>query len=190
MPFASGIFDLVFANQVIHWSSSLASVMSELSRVMNPQGCLMFSTLGPDTFCELRQAWATTDNHAHVNDFIDMHDMGDILMSEHFLDPVVDMEILTAQYSTLPRLLQALKAQGVRNINPSRNSGLTGKQAWRDFEHSMSSFCTTQGKYPLTYEVVYGHAWKGEQRRMEKGTETTISVDQLRKAYQTRKTEL
>ena len=181
MPFATGLFDLVFANQVIHWSQPIASVMSELNRVMNAQGCLMFSTLGPDTFCELRQSWATIDNHAHANDFIDMHDIGDSLLAEHFLDPVVDMEVLTAHYSTLPQLLHALKAQGVRNINPARNPGLTGKQSWRRFEQAIAAFCTEQGKYPLTYEVVYGHAWKGEQRRTDKGLETMIPVSQLRK---------
>ena len=181
MPFASGVFDLVFANQVIHWSHPLSHVMGELNRVMKAEGCLMFSTLGPDTFRELRDAWATVDKFAHANDFVDMHDIGDSLLAEYFLDPVVDMEVLTAHYPSLPQLLHALKAQGVRNINPARNPGLTGKQSWCGFKQAVSAFCTEEGKFPLTYEVVYGHAWKGEQRRTDKGIETLISVDQLRK---------
>jgi len=182
MPFVTGSFDLVFANQVIHWASSLPTVIGELNRVMNPGGCLMFSTLGPDTFCELRQAWSKIDNYAHTNDFMDMHDVGDALLAEHFLDPVMDMELLTAHYSTLKQLLQALKAQGVRNINSKRNSGLTGKNSWHTFEQNFSALHTDQGKFPLTYEVVYGHAWKGEQRRIGKGTETLIPVSQLQKS--------
>ena len=181
MPFASSQFDLVFANQVIHWSTPLSSVMRELARVMNTQGCLMFSTLGPDTFCELRQAWSEVDQYAHTNDFIDMHDLGDCLLSEHFLDPVVDMEMLTAHYSSIPDLIRSLKAQGIPNINQGRKRGMTGKHTWRHFESSMSTFLTEQGKCPLTYEVVYGHAWKGEQHRTDKGLETRISVEQLRK---------
>ena len=184
MPFASGLFDLVFANQVIHWADSIPRVFGELNRVMNANGCFMFTTLGPDTFCELRQAWSAVDHHAHVNDFIDMHDVGDYLLAEHFLDPVVDMERLTAHYSTLPQLVRSLKLQGVRNIHAARQTGLTGKGLWRGFEQAYTALCTGQGKYPLTYEVVYGHAWKGEQRRTGKGTETTISVEQLRKTYQ------
>lgn len=178
MPFASGLFDLVFANQVIHWSKPLTAAMSEINRVMNANGCVMFSTLGPDTFQELRQAWAA-DRHAHTNDFSDMHDVGDALLAEHFLDPVVDMEHLTAHYETLPQLLHALKAQGVRNINPARNQGLTGKQAWCNFAAGFDTLRTQEGKYPLTYEVVYGHAWKGEQRRIEGGTETRIAVSMI-----------
>lgn len=181
MPFASDLFDLVFANQVIHWSPSLPSLMGELNRVMHAQGCLMFSTLGPDTFYELRHAWASIDNYAHVNEFMDMHDIGDCLLAEHFLDPVVDMEMLKAHYSSFTQLVQTLKDQGVRNVNALRNPGLTGKQSWENFKHSLTKFCTPEGKFPLTYEVIYGHAWKGEQRRTKHGVETTISIEQLRK---------
>ncbi|AHE66392.1 malonyl-ACP O-methyltransferase BioC [Legionella oakridgensis] len=182
MPFVSGLFDLVFANQVLHWAYPISSVMGELNRVMNSQGCLMFSTLGPDTFQELRQAWAQVNRYAHTNDFVDMHDLGDCLLAEHFIDPVVDMEMLTAHYTSLSHLLKALKAQGVRNINRARNQGLTGKSAWHKFEEAFTALRTETGKFPLTYEVIYGHAWKGMQRRLGNGTETRISVEQLRGA--------
>lgn len=186
MPFPAGLFDLVFANQVLHWSQPLSAVITELNRVMNAEGCLMFSTLGPDTFQELRSAWATADSHAHANDFADMHDIGDSLLAEHFLDPVVDMEMLTAHYASLPELLRSLKSQGVRNINPARNPGLTGKASWRHFEEEIASYRTEHGKFPLTYEVIYGHAWKGEQRRIKGGTETMIPVSSLRKTSVTK----
>lgn len=179
LPFANGLFDLVFANQVIHWSSSLAVVLRELNRVMNSHACLMFSTLGPDTFKELKHAWTQVDNHAHTNVFADMHDIGDYLLSEQFLDPVVDMEVLTVHYPSLPNLLGSLKAQGVRNINQARNKGLTGRKAMQTFEQAYQSFCTTEGKFPLTYEVVYGHAWKGEPRQTSDGHEVFIPVSSI-----------
>src|SRR3990167_9827005 len=53
MPFFDGVFDLIFANQTLHWDYPPTPVLRELNRVMNYQGCLMFSTLGPDTFKEL-----------------------------------------------------------------------------------------------------------------------------------------
>lgn len=180
LPFATGQFDLIFSNQVIHWSSPLATVIREFNRVLSPGGCLMFSTLGPDTFQELRQAFKTVDSYAHVNDFLDMHDIGDCLLSEKFDDPVMDMDRLTAHYTTLSDLLYGLKAQGVRNIHLERNPGLTGKRAWHEFEQEMLTLRTIDQKFPLTYEVVYGHAWKGMQRRTEQGVETFISVEQLK----------
>lgn len=179
MPFAAGVFDLVFANQVLHWGHPLQTVLNELNRVMNVNGCLMFTTLGPDTFRELKNAWHEINQFAHTNEFMDMHDLGDALMTERFVDPVVDMEMLTVQFQSLPALLNSLKQQGVRNINPNRNKGLTGKAAWSRFEKAFMNLKLNE-KYPLTYEVVYGHAWKGEARQVGKGTETVIAIDSLR----------
>lgn len=180
MPFVSGAFDLVFANQVIHWADSLPQVLRELNRVMNVNACLMFTTLGPDTFKEIRTAWSAHPS-AHVNEFADMHDVGDCLMAERFLEPVMDMEVLSVHYETLALLVRSLKAQGVINVNPERNKGLTSKASWRTFESQYAELQTPENKYPLSYEVVYGHAWKGEQRKTERGTETLIPITQILK---------
>lgn len=181
MPFNTGTFDLVFANQVVHWGNSLVQVFRELNRMLKINGCFMFTTLGPDTFWELKQSWLGVNSFAHTNTFIDMHDVGDSLLTEYFLDPVMDMELLNVHYENMPKLLKALKAQGVKNINPQRNKGLTGKTAWRQFEQNYAALQTAQGKYPLTYEVVYGHAWKGEQSKTELGVETRISISQIKR---------
>ena len=61
LPFAAETFDLIFANQVIHWSPALVSVLQALNMVLAREGCLMFTTLGPDTFHELRHAFAMSD---------------------------------------------------------------------------------------------------------------------------------
>ena len=181
MPFTAELFDLVFANQVIHWSPAWPTLMKELNRVMTVNGCLMFSTLGPDTFCEIKDAWSGIDEHAHANDYIDMHHIGDYLLGHDFLDPVVDMEYLTAHYESAQHLVTALKHQGVRNIHQERRRGLTGRHAWNAFLEKLSVLQTAQGKVPLTYEVYYGHAWKGEPRQKTKGTETLVPLSQLKR---------
>lgn len=182
MPFAPGQFDLIFSNQVIHWSLDTTTVLQEFNRILCPGGCLLFSTLGPDTFQELRQAFSQVDSYGHVNEFQDMHYIGDCLLHELFVDPVVDMEMLSAHYPSLRDLLDGLKAQGVKNMHPQRNLGLTGRQSWRKFEQSMLAYRTPDQMYPLTYEVVYGHAWKGQNRRTSQGIETSIAVDSLKKS--------
>jgi len=179
LPFTNGLFDLVFSNQVFHWSPDYPALIREVNRVMNPGGCLMFSTVGPDTFQELR---SVDEQHAHANDFLDMHDVGDILLAEQFLDPVVDMEPLVLRYKTWPDLLRSLKKQGGRNINAKRNQGLTGRKYWAKFEIMAELTRTEEGKYPLTYEVLYGHAWKGEPRQTTQGIETSIPVSMLQKS--------
>ena len=180
LPFPSGLFDLVFSNQVMHWANAMPPLMNELNRVMNTHGCLMFSTLGPDTFRELRQAFATVSPFAHINAFTDMHDVGDCLLAHDFLEPVMDMEMLTAHYESLPKLLNGLKAQGSKNMNPARNNGLTGRSLFQRLNEAFLPHCTSSGRYPLSYEVVYGHAWKGAQRRLKNGVETVVSLDEMK----------
>ncbi len=179
MPFADASFDLVFANQAIHWGKSLAILFNEVQRVMTVNACFMFTTLGPDTFKELKTSWATVNHYAHINHFPDMHDVGDALLQQQFVEPVMDMELLTVHYPSLPGLLDALKKQGVRNINKERNPGLTGKQSWQQFRQNYRQWLTEEHKYPLTYEVVYGHAWKGQIKQHHQRQETWIPIAQI-----------
>lgn len=181
LPFADSSFDLIFANQVLHWAEKLPPFLSELNRVMHQNGCLLFSTLGPDTFEEIKQAFAPLDTFAHTNPFLDMHDIGDALVQKSFLDPVVDMERIVLHYPSLQQLLHSLKAQGVKNIHANRNKGLTGKRGWEQFKKNYHRLSTTTGKYPLTYEVIYGNAWKGQQRNMGEATETRIPLSEIKR---------
>lgn len=179
MPFPAEQFDLIFSNQVLHWSPALPTLLQEWQRVLRPGGCLLFSTLGPDTFQELKQAFQQVDTYEHVNAFHDMHHVGDCLLGQAFSDPVVDMEMILAHYSSLSKLLHSLKAQGVKNIHEKRNTGLTGKDSWRKFEQYMLLTKTETHKYPLTYEVVYGHAWKLEHQPVQQNA-SAISLAELK----------
>ncbi len=180
LPFENGLFDLVFANQVLHWGS-MQEIFRELNRVMKPNACLMFSTLGPDTFKEIKLAWSGVNHYAHVNEFVDMHDVGDLLLAEQFVEPVVDMEMLTLHYKSVALLAQSLKRQGVKNVHRDRNKGLTSKAAWDRFEKNYQSLQTEQGKYPLSYEVIYGQAWKSAPRQIQQGDETWIPISGIRR---------
>lgn len=181
LPFAEASFDLIFANQALHWSQNLPELFFELNRVTRPDGCLMFSTLGPDSLKEIRQAWAGLDSHAHTNPFVDMHDIGDWLLQAQWHDPVVDMSPLSVHYASVADLLRSLQAQGVKNIHPQRPAGLMGRQRWQAFCQALAEQATANGKIPLSYEVVYGQAWKGELAQRREGQDTYIPLSQLRR---------
>lgn len=181
MPFTDNVFDLVFANQVLHWADSNTALFAELNRVMAVNACLQFTTLGPDTFIELKRAWEGVDPFSHTNEFRDMHLVGDDLLAAHFIDPVIDMENLALHYETISQLVRSLKTQGVRNINPKRRQSLMGKNRWAAFEQAFEKERLANGKYPLNYEVIYGHAWKGTRQKTAQGIETIIPVSQLTK---------
>lgn len=159
LPLASNSMELIWSNLALQWCNDLPSTFVELNRVLKVDGLLMFSTFGPDTLKELRQAFSGVDGHTHLNRFADMHDVGDMLLQAGFAEPVMDMEYLTLTYDDVRGVLQDLKAIGAHNATAGRAQGLMGKNAWARLLENYEKL-RRDGKLPATYEVVYGHAWK------------------------------
>ncbi|WP_127469968.1 malonyl-ACP O-methyltransferase BioC [Thiomicrorhabdus aquaedulcis] len=159
LPLAAGRVDLLVSNLMLQWCDDLDRVFAEFRRVMRPDGLLMFTTFGPDTLKELRQAWSMADpQYEHVNHFIDMHDIGDALIRAGFGQPVMDVEHFTLTYDKPMGVLRDLKAIGATNASTQRANGLMGKQR---FNAMLEAYNTLRkdGKIPATFEVVHGHAW-------------------------------
>ncbi|MEO1767009.1 malonyl-ACP O-methyltransferase BioC [Thiobacter aerophilum] len=168
LPLAASSVDLVWSNLTLQWCNAPEQAFRECYRVLVPGGLFMFSTFGPDTLKELRQAFASVDGYTHVNRFVDMHDLGDLLTYAGFAAPVMDMEMITLTYLDLKQLLCELKALGAHNVTFGRNHGLMGKRRWQAMVEAYESL-RRDGRLPATFEVVYGHAWVGESKRREDG---------------------
>ena len=157
LPLKSQSTAVVWSNLLLHWLDDPLPALAEAHRVLEIGGLLMFSTLGPDSLKELRAAFS--DGYAHTQRFIDMHDLGDMLVACGFADPVMDMEVLTLTYDDFDDMLGELRAAGSGCAMKARRLGLTGRQAWIKARGAYESM-RTDGKLPATFEVVYGHAWK------------------------------
>jgi len=168
LPIASGAIDLVWSNMALHWAADPLAALREFHRVMAVDGLLMFSTLGPDTLAELRQAAGA----ARVHDFADMHDLGDMLVASGFAEPVMDMERVTMLYADGAALLADLRASGQTCALAARGGEPRRGLAGRGFLATLQARLAAQqrdGKLPVTFEVVYGHAWKAAARRAADG---------------------
>lgn len=153
LPLADGAVDLVWSNMALHWLSDPLATFKEFRRVLSANGLLMFSTLGPDSLKELRVAAGA----ARVHGFIDMHDLGDMLLATGLSAPVMDMELLTFAYPDADTLLADLRSSGQTSARADRPRGLAGKEFARRLRRAL-------GEQPkATYEVVYGHAWKPQE---------------------------
>jgi malonyl-CoA O-methyltransferase len=168
LPLAGGSVELAWSNLALQWVNDPDKAFGEFYRVLAPGGLLMFSTFGPDTLKELRAAYSGVDRHTHVSRFIDLHDIGDILVKRGFADPVMDMEPFTLTYSDVRALMHDLKAIGAHNVTQDRPPGLTGKLRLAAVEHAYEPL-RRDGKLPATFEVVYGHAWKPLPRATSSG---------------------
>jgi malonyl-CoA O-methyltransferase len=155
LPIAAEALELVWCNMALHWLADPLPAFTEFARVLAPEGLLMFSTLGPDSLKELRAAAGA----ARVHEFIDMHDLGDMLVAAGFAAPVMDMEMIQVDYRKSDDLLADLRASGQTSARADRRRGLGGRGLGERL----------RAKLPgrATFEVVYGHAWKGRKANQE-----------------------
>jgi malonyl-CoA O-methyltransferase len=163
LPLAPNSIEMVWSNLAVQWCNDLPATFVELHRVLKAEGLLMFSTFGPDTLKELRQAFNGVDGHNHLNRFADMHDIGDMLVQAGFSEPVMDMEYMTLTYDDVRGVLRDLKDIGAHNATRGRGQGLMGKSAFGRLLENYEKL-RREGKLPATYEIVYGHAWKPQPR--------------------------
>lgn len=168
VPVKSSSIGMVWCNLALQWANQPQRAFAEMHRVLQPGGLFMFSTFGPDTLKELRQSYAGTDGYSHVHRFIDMHDLGDMLVATGFATPVMDMEQITMTYSDVTSLMRDLKSIGAHNVTCGRRQGLTAKSQLQAVTRNYERF-RHEGRLPATFEVVYGHAWKPEAMRMDDG---------------------
>lgn len=176
LPLAAHSVDIIYSNAALQWSSDLSSTFREFRRVLRPGGMLMFTTFGPDTLKELRSAWSQVDGETHVSSFVDMHDVGDMLVEAQFADPVIDAEQITMTYESVDQLMRDIKSIGAQNAAAVRNKGLTGKKRMQQFRDAYEVY-RSEGRIPSTWEIVYGHAWAPQQ--VTEDGETMIPIEGL-----------
>ncbi|MFI4955162.1 MAG: methyltransferase domain-containing protein, partial [Gammaproteobacteria bacterium] len=179
LPFADNSIDLIFSNLMFQWCDPLSLALQECYRVLREGGLLLFSTFGPDTLQELRYCWAQIDNYPHVNNFIDMHHIGDLLLKLQFNDPVMDLEYVTATYKNVTNIMRDLQNIGATNTHEERRKTLTGKNRLTQLAHHYQQFALSDQRLPVTYEIVYGHAWKFKRPKQSSSSEAYIAVDEI-----------
>lgn len=180
LPLKDNSIDLLISSLMLQWSNDLQAVFNGFERAIAPNGLLMFTTFGPDTLKEIRASWATVDNTPHTSQFTDMHDIGDALLNAGFSDPVMDMEMITMTYDSVRSIMRDIKNIGATNASQGRAKGLMGKQRLADFEAAYERFKQEDGSFPVTWEVVYGHAWVNQGLQVE-GYDKIIPVQSVEK---------
>ncbi|MGB5290912.1 MAG: malonyl-ACP O-methyltransferase BioC [Lysobacterales bacterium] len=182
MPLAARSTDLIFSSLALQWSYDIPAVFREFRRIMKPDAMLVFTCFGPDTLHELKQAWRAVDDLPHVNDYPDMHDIGDELLAAGFREPVMDAERLTLEYPDVMSLMRELKGIGAHNVATKRAHGLTGKTRLKTMLEAYEPF-RRGDRYPASYEIIYGTAFapaEGQPVKTAEGDVATFSIDALR----------
>ena len=168
---------LVWANMMLHAVDDPGSMIEQWRRALAVDGFLMFSTLGPDSLAGLRDIYRDAGWGKPHAPFVDMHDLGDMLVGAGFADPVMDQERMRLTWATPAALLAELRTLGI-NADPSRHAGLRTPRWRARLEAALAERAAADGRIALDFEIVYGHAFNPPPRAKVEA-ETRLSADTL-----------
>jgi malonyl-CoA O-methyltransferase len=160
---ASGAGQLLWANMMLHMAADPHAVMAQWHRALAVDGFLMFSTLGPGSLNSLSELYRAQGWPPPFAPFVDMHDLGDMLVQAGFADPVMDQEQITLTWASADALLAELRTLG-GNMAQTRFAGLRTPR-WRErLVEVLTDAASTDCRLKLTFELVYGHAFRPPPR--------------------------
>ncbi|MEK8031899.1 biotin synthase [Ideonella sp. DXS29W] len=174
-----GSAGLLWSNMRLHFAPDPLPLLRAWRQAIAPDGFLMFSTLGPGSLGLLREVYAAAGwGPAHAP-FVDMHDLGDMLVETGFAEPVMDQETLTLQYANVDALLAELRTLGA-NLAPNRFAGFRGRQWRQALYQGISQRTNRDGRISLQFELVYGHAFRAADAGPRVEAQTQIGLDELK----------
>lgn len=182
LPIGDACVDLLFSNLCLQWVNDLPATLAEFRRVLKPDGLLLFSTFGPDTLLELREAyWQAGDKHPPLSPFAAIQQIGDAMMASGFKNPVLDRELYQLTYSDVRTLMKELKAIGASDARPQRSRGMASKTRFENMRVAYEKL-RHNDILPSTWEVVTAMAWgpaAGVSRREQGADIASFPADKI-----------
>ena len=175
---AIGRAQLVWSNMALHLVRDPPALFARWHGLLDVEGLVVFSCLGPGTLRELRALYAACGWPAPAAEFVDMHDLGDMLVDAGFADPVLDQETLTLRWKNAEALLAELHQLG-GNTAPARAAGLRTPAWRRRLQGALAERAGADGSIALSVEVAYGHGFKAAPRPRA-GEPVTVPLEAMR----------
>ena len=173
-----GHAQLVWANMALHFVADPPALFARWHGLLDVEGLVVFSCPGPGTLRELRSLYADCGWPAPTPGYIDMHDLGDMLVRAGFADPVLDQETLNLRWKSAEALLAELHQLG-GNTAPGRVAGLRTPAWRRRLLAALSERADADGSIAMGIEVAYGHGFKAAPRKRA-GEPVSVPLETMR----------
>lgn len=181
LPFADQCTDVIFSSLCLQWLDDLPAALSEFRRVLRPDGLLLFSSFGPETLSELRDAYLDCGEEPPLSPFAAIQQVGDALLAAGFRDPVLDRDRYTLTYPDVRGLMHELRAIGAGDARQARRRGLGGRARLQAVTAAYETL-RRDGVLPSSWEVITAQAWgpaPGAPRRDDGADLASFPADRI-----------
>ncbi len=180
-----GSVQLLWSNMALQGHADPTALFAQWHRALAVDGFLMFSTFGPGTLAELRTLYRERGWGSPMAEFVDMHDLGDMLVAAGFADPVMDQEVLRLNWADAAAALAELRGLGA-NADTRRVAGLRTPRWQQRLIDALQALGSSDGRPALSFELVYGHAFKTAPRPRV-AAHTEVGLDEMRQMVRSRR---
>lgn len=123
LPFANASFDAVFWIGTLDTVNDVPGALILTRHALKPAGLFLGSFMGAGSLATLRDCVSASTGErmvARLHPQIDVRAAGDLLSRAGFARPVADADHVAATYSSLPKLISDLRANGLGNVLTQR----------------------------------------------------------------------
>lgn len=161
-PWPVGGFDLIVAAFALDTVNDLPGALVHARMALAPGGLLLATMLGAGSLPALRAIMLAADGERpapRLHPQVDVRAAAQLLQRAGFTDPVADSRSLTVRFSSLPRLVDDLRAQGLSSTlvqagPPLTRSALTRAQA------AFAAMADADGRVSERFELLTLSGWR------------------------------
>ncbi len=189
LPFADQSFDLVFSPFALHTVNDLPGALSQVRRVLKPDGLFVGAMAGGETLHDLRQCLMDAELAVRggvsprVFPFADKPQMGALLQRAGYALPVVDSECVTVTYYNAFKLMRDLRLMGEGNAISNRERTFGGKALFMEAARLYAErHAGPDGRIAAKFEIVFLLGWSphaSQQKPLRPGQATVRLADAL-----------
>lgn len=189
LPFAAESFDLIISGLNLHSVNHVPRALSEIRRLLLPDGLCLAALLGGDTLRELRHVFYEAEDTLYgqvsprISPMISLQQSAGLLQSANFTMPVVDRDLVTVSYNQLSSLYTDIRRMGDSNTLVGRHNGSVSKRFFALAETLYRRDHTNAaGKLNASFDILWLTGWAShpdQQKPLKPGTAKTSLASAL-----------
>ncbi|XP_007578557.1 arginine-hydroxylase NDUFAF5, mitochondrial [Poecilia formosa] len=182
LPFRENSFHLVVSSFSLHWINDLPRVLSEIHRVLKPDGVFIGAMAGGDTLYELRCSLQLAQSEReggfspHVSPYTAVTDLGNLLGRARFNMLTVDVDDVQVHYPGIMELMTDLQGMGESNCAWNRRSMLHRDTMLAAAAVYKEMYGNPDGSVPATFQILYMIGWKPHESQAKPACRGSATV--------------